>query len=101
MPATGSCLPTGVPSTSATRAFVKMRGRWIRLAAATPAAITVWPTFGTLYTAREILAYRLNTIHNLHYFVNLVKAMRAAILAGTFDQFKNAFYSKRLKHDFF
>jgi queuine tRNA-ribosyltransferase len=48
-----------------------------------------------LYTAREILAYRLNTIHNLHYFVNLVKAMRAAILVGTFDQFKNAFYSKR------
>ncbi|WP_372679565.1 tRNA guanosine(34) transglycosylase Tgt, partial [Desulfosarcina sp.] len=48
-----------------------------------------------LYTAREILAYRLNTIHNLHYYLNLAKAMRAAILAGTFDQFKNAFYSKR------
>ncbi len=48
-----------------------------------------------LYTAREILAHRLNTIHNLHYFVNLVKAMRSAILAGTFDQFKKAFYSKR------
>ena len=48
-----------------------------------------------LYTAREILAYRLNTIHNVHYYVNLVKAMRAAILAGRFDQFKAAFYSKR------
>jgi len=48
-----------------------------------------------LYTAREILAYRLNTIHNLHYYLNLVKAMRAAILAGTFDRFKKAFYSKR------
>ena len=48
-----------------------------------------------LYTAREILAYRLNTIHNLHYYLDLVTGMRAAILAGTFDQFKNAFYSKR------
>lgn len=47
-----------------------------------------------LYTAREILAYRLNTIHNIHYYVNLVKAMREAILAGTFDRFKKAFYSK-------
>ena len=48
-----------------------------------------------LYTAREILAYRLNTIHNVHYYVNLVKAMREAILAGTFDQFRKAFYTKR------
>lgn len=48
-----------------------------------------------LYTAREILAYRLNTIHNIHYYVNLAGAMREAILAGTFDQFKKAFYSKR------
>ena len=48
-----------------------------------------------LYTAREILAYRLNSIHNIHYYVNLVKAMREAILAETFDRFKKAFYSKR------
>jgi queuine tRNA-ribosyltransferase len=52
-----------------------------------------------LYTAREMLAYRLNTIHNVHYYVSLVKAMRMAILAGTFDRFQKAFYSKRLnKH---
>ena len=48
-----------------------------------------------LYTAREILASRLNTIHNIHYYVNLVKAMRRAILSGTFDRFKKTFYSKR------
>jgi len=48
-----------------------------------------------LYTAREILAYRLNSIHNIHYYVNLVKSMREAILAGTFDRFKKTFYSKR------
>jgi len=48
-----------------------------------------------LYTAREILAYRLNTIHNIHYYVNLVKQMRAAILAETFENFKKDFYRKR------
>ena len=47
-----------------------------------------------LYTAREILAYRLNTIHNVYYYVNLVKAMRKAIVAGTFDAFKKEFYAK-------
>jgi queuine tRNA-ribosyltransferase len=47
-----------------------------------------------LFTAREILAYRLNTIHNVHYFVNLVKSMRTAIMEGSFDRFKKAFYSK-------
>lgn len=48
-----------------------------------------------LYTAREILAYRLNTIHNIHYYLNLVGTMREAILSGRFDRFKKAFYSKR------
>jgi queuine tRNA-ribosyltransferase len=48
-----------------------------------------------LYTAREILAYRLNTIHNIHYYVNLVKDMRAAILKDAFDRFRKAFYSMR------
>ncbi len=48
-----------------------------------------------LYTAREILAYRLNTIHNVHYYVNLVRAMRRAIVEDRFDRFKQAFYSKR------
>jgi queuine tRNA-ribosyltransferase len=48
-----------------------------------------------LYTAREILAYRLNTIHNIHYYVNLVNAMREAILAGSFADYKKSFYGKR------
>lgn len=48
-----------------------------------------------LYTAREILAYRLNTIHNIHYYVSMLKAMRAAILEDRFDRFKQSFYSKR------
>jgi queuine tRNA-ribosyltransferase len=48
-----------------------------------------------LYTAREILAYRLNTIHNIHYYVSMLKAMRVAILEDRFDRFKQSFYSKR------
>ncbi len=48
-----------------------------------------------LYMAREILAYRLNTIHNIHYYVNLAKEMRAAIVENRFDLFKKAFYAKR------
>ena len=48
-----------------------------------------------LYTAREILAYRLNTIHNIHYYVHLADEMREAILAGRFDQFRRTFYSMR------
>ncbi len=50
-----------------------------------------------LYMAKEILAYRLNTIHNIHYYVNLVKKMRKAILEDRFADFKKDFYSKRKK----
>ena len=48
-----------------------------------------------LYTAREILAHRLNTIHNVHYYVHLAAEMRDAILADRFDQFRRTFYSMR------
>ncbi|MFH2218588.1 MAG: tRNA guanosine(34) transglycosylase Tgt [Pseudomonadota bacterium] len=48
-----------------------------------------------LYMSRELLSYRLNTIHNIHYYMRLMRHMRAAILNGEFDKFKRAFYSKR------
>lgn len=41
-----------------------------------------------LYIARELLAYRLNTIHNLHYFLGLTHAAARAIEQGTFQTFK-------------
>ncbi len=47
-----------------------------------------------LYLARELLAYRLNTIHNIHYFINFMKQMRQAILADEFESYKKAFYRK-------
>jgi queuine tRNA-ribosyltransferase len=41
------------------------------------------------------MAYRLNTIHNVHYYVNLVRTMRRAILDRQFEDFKKAFYRNR------
>jgi queuine tRNA-ribosyltransferase len=48
-----------------------------------------------LFLSRELLGYRLNTIHNVHYFVHFVKQMRAAILADEFEAFKKRFYDDR------
>jgi len=48
-----------------------------------------------LYMSREILAYRLNTIHNVHYYLNLMKEMRNAIEMDTFDRFRKEFYRSR------
>jgi queuine tRNA-ribosyltransferase len=48
-----------------------------------------------LYKTRELLSYRLNTIHNLHYYLNLMDRMRQAIRLGQFKAFKRAFYSTR------
>ncbi|GAB7082001.1 tRNA guanosine(34) transglycosylase Tgt [Megalodesulfovibrio paquesii] len=41
-----------------------------------------------LYMARELLAYRLNTIHNIHYYLDLMRQARAAILEDRFDTFR-------------
>jgi queuine tRNA-ribosyltransferase len=48
-----------------------------------------------LFLSRELLAYRLNTIHNVHYFVHFVQHLRAAILADDFEAFKKRFYQDR------
>ncbi len=48
-----------------------------------------------LYVSRELLAYRLNTIHNIYYFLNLVKQMRQAIKDGNFEKFRQSFYKRR------
>ncbi len=47
-----------------------------------------------LYMTRELLAYRFNTIHNIHYFISFMKHMRKAILANEFESFRKAFYRK-------
>lgn len=48
-----------------------------------------------LYRSKELTFYRLATLHNLHYYLNLVKDAREAILKGKFSEFKKEFYSLR------
>ncbi|NWG01810.1 MAG: tRNA guanosine(34) transglycosylase Tgt [Syntrophaceae bacterium] len=40
-----------------------------------------------LYLSKEILSSRLNTIHNLYYYINLLIKIREAIKAGRFLEF--------------
>ena len=48
-----------------------------------------------LFRAREISYFRLATIHNLHYYLNLMREVREAILEDRFAEFKAEFYKKR------
>ena len=41
-----------------------------------------------LYQCNEILAMRLNTLHNLHFYLQLMRDSRDAILAGHFSAFR-------------
>ena len=44
-----------------------------------------------LFAARELLAYRLATIHNLYFMTRLMKLAREAILNNTFNSFRDNF----------
>ncbi len=46
-----------------------------------------------LQRKNEILGARLNTIHNLYYYQDLMSQMRVAIENNTFSEFKEGFYS--------
>ncbi|MFA5704162.1 MAG: tRNA guanosine(34) transglycosylase Tgt [Advenella sp.] len=50
-----------------------------------------------LQKANEITGARLNTLHNLHYYLNLMKEMRTALENGTFAQWKEQFAKDRAK----
>ena len=45
-----------------------------------------------LFMSREILAYRLNTIHNLYYYIHLMAEMRKAIEKDKMFTFRDTFY---------
>jgi queuine tRNA-ribosyltransferase len=47
-----------------------------------------------LYRAGEILASQLNTYHNLHYYLDLMRQVRQAIKENSFDQFRKQFVNK-------
>ena len=46
-----------------------------------------------LYRSRELLAYRLNSIHNIHFYIQLMKKIREAILEDRFEDFAKSFLS--------
>lgn len=50
-----------------------------------------------LYKSRELLAYRLNTIHNLHYYLDLMKNIRNAVSNSEYKNFKKNFFEERNK----
>jgi queuine tRNA-ribosyltransferase len=41
-----------------------------------------------LYHSKELLFYRLATVHNLRHYLDLARGARAAILAGTFAEYR-------------
>jgi queuine tRNA-ribosyltransferase len=45
---------------------------------------------------KEMLGSRLNTIHNLHYYLNLMQGLRDAIERKELDLFVKEFYAKRM-----
>jgi queuine tRNA-ribosyltransferase len=50
-----------------------------------------------LYLSKEILVHRLTTIHNLYFYLNLVKQMRRAIIEDRFEAFRKDFHARYQK----
>ena len=46
-----------------------------------------------LFLSKELLAYRLLTLHNLHFFLDLMRQVREAIENDRFADFKREFLS--------
>jgi queuine tRNA-ribosyltransferase len=51
-----------------------------------------------LCVSKEILSYRLNTIHNLYYYTHLMSDIRRAIEEDRLDEFSHEFYAKRVNN---
>jgi queuine tRNA-ribosyltransferase len=49
-----------------------------------------------LHRANEILGARLNTLHNLHFYLDLMAGLREAIAAGTLEAFRSRFRQLRM-----
>ncbi|TCT10799.1 tRNA guanosine(34) transglycosylase Tgt [Paralcaligenes ureilyticus] len=50
-----------------------------------------------LQRANEITGARLNTLHNLHFYLALMQEMRSAIAAGTFEAWSREFAKNRAR----
>jgi queuine tRNA-ribosyltransferase len=47
-----------------------------------------------LFVAQELVAMRLNTLHNLHFFLDLMAQARAAIEADRYGDFLREFHAR-------
>jgi queuine tRNA-ribosyltransferase len=47
-----------------------------------------------LFMAKELLAYRLNTLHNLHFYMGLMTDVRKAIQEGRYTRFCEDFFER-------
>ena len=52
-----------------------------------------------LFKAKELLAYRLATIHNLRFVLRMMEEMRSAITEGSFDAYRDDFQSRFIPPD--
>jgi queuine tRNA-ribosyltransferase len=48
-----------------------------------------------LFNANEVLALRLGTEHNLHFYLDLMRRVRQSINEGRFPAFKKEFLAQR------
>ena len=47
-----------------------------------------------LFKAKELLGYRLATIHNLRFILRMMEQMRDAIIEGTFQEYRHQFHER-------
>ncbi len=47
-----------------------------------------------LFRAKELLAYRLNSIHNLRFMTRIVEEIRSAIIGGNFNSYREEFLAR-------
>jgi queuine tRNA-ribosyltransferase len=52
-----------------------------------------------LFNAGEVLALRLGTIHNLFFYLTLMRKIRQSLEEGRFREFKKEFLAKRENSD--
>ncbi|HET6371182.1 MAG TPA: tRNA-guanine transglycosylase, partial [Nitrospiria bacterium] len=52
-----------------------------------------------LFVSHEILGIRLNTIHNLYYYIDLMRQIRESLVQERFSEFRENFYSTRMEAD--
>ena len=46
-----------------------------------------------LFLSRELLSYRLHTLHNIYFYMDLMKKIRQSIEQGTWSQFRDRWFS--------